>query len=218
MSCPQQKDALTGDVDFQDGKAALAYFNDAMNIPWALKDPRLCITLRFWLPFFTTPPAILFVYRHPIEVAQSLVRRKEFGVARGLHLWMAYNRLAIENSRGLCRVVTSDAALIQDGPGEVLRIHQELEERCGVGVPRKATLEDVNSFIDPTLRHHQQRHPNECQSSNADLWKSDASDEHERKRQEGAYEHALRIYCAMEDGSIFAPGFAWEDLQDVPPQ
>ena len=132
---------------------------------------------------------------------------------------MAYNRLATENSRGLCRVVTSDATLIQDGPGEVQRIHQELENMCGVAVPRQATLEDVNSFIDPTLRHHhQQRHPDECKLSNADLWKSDASDEHEKKRQEGAYAQALRIYCAMEDGSIFEPGFEWEDLQDVPPQ
>ncbi len=77
---------------FADGMAALAFYNDPAHAPWAVKDPRLCITLKFWLAFWKTPPAVLFAYRHPLEVAQSLVRRREFGLPRGLHLWMAYNR------------------------------------------------------------------------------------------------------------------------------
>lgn len=117
---------------FAEGMAALAYYNDPAHAPWAVKDPRLCITLKFWMAFWKTPPAVLFVYRHPIEVrvcvrscsfeskgskqpqcmchgahdhlitnnprmsncqvAKSLVRRKEFGPTRGMHLWMAYNR------------------------------------------------------------------------------------------------------------------------------
>lgn len=77
---------------FAEGMAALAFYNNPSHAPWAVKDPRLCITLKFWMAFWKTPPAVLIVYRHPIEVAKSLVRRKEFGLTRGLHLWMAYNR------------------------------------------------------------------------------------------------------------------------------
>jgi hypothetical protein len=85
---------------------------DHKGAPWALKDPRLCLTLRFWLPLLSgpktaadsvgvvdglqsnrTPPAVLFTYRHPVEVAKSLQKREGFGVKRGLLLWLAYNEM-----------------------------------------------------------------------------------------------------------------------------
>lgn len=200
---------------FAEGMAALGFYNEPAHSPWAVKDPRLCITLKFWTAFWKTPPAVLIVYRHPLEVAKSLVRRKEFGLSRGLHLWMAYNRLAIENSRGLCRVVTSDAALVRDGWGEVKRIHDGLKA-CGVAIPREPTQADVESFIDPSLRHHQLTHDGECDPVAPVLWTSEAQG-HEKERQETAYGHARRLYCAMQDGSAFLPGFEFEDVSDVPP-
>ncbi len=209
--------ALTGQVPFGRGRAALAYYNDPAHRPWALKDPRLCFTLRFWLPFWRTPPAVVLVYRHPVEVAKSLARRKEFGVPRGIHLWVAYNRLAIENSRGLCRVVVSDAALVHDGPVTVRHIYEQLRA-CGVAVPRVATLDDLESFIDPGLRHHKQAHDHDCHPTAPQLWTSDAESAHERHREETAYKHALRVYCAMEDGSAFEPDYEWEFFPDVAPQ
>lgn len=148
-------------------------------------------------------------------MAKSLVRRKEFGLARGLHLWMAYNRLTIENSRGLCRVITSDAALIHDGWTEVKRIHDQLRA-CGVDIPREPTEEDVQSFIDPSLRHHKLTHDGECDEANPVLWESE-EEGHEKERQETAYGHARRLYCAMRDGSAFLSGFEFENLSDAPP-
>lgn len=53
---------------FAEGMAALAFYNDPAHTPWAVKDPRLCITLKFWMAFWKTPPAVLLLYRHPIEV------------------------------------------------------------------------------------------------------------------------------------------------------
>ncbi len=125
------------------------------------------------------------------------------------------NSLAIENSRGLCRVVTSDAALIHDGPGEVKRIHYQLKA-CGVAMPKEPTLEDVQSFIDPSLRHHKQTHEGECDADRPVLWQSDAKG-HEKERQETAYKHARQLYCAMRDGSAFLPDFRFEDVRDVAP-
>ena len=215
---PPQEHALTGKVDFSLGRDALAYFNDPANQPWAVKDPRLCFTLRFWLPFWRTPPAVLFVYRHPVEVAKSLIQRGGgLELPRALYLWIAYNRLAIQNSQGLCRVVTSDAALIRDGAGTLGMIYEQLRG-CGVDVPRMATTEAIKKFIDPSLHHHKQNHAEDCHPTAPKLWKSEAASDHERARQNEAYAHALRVYCTMEDGSVFSPSFEWEDLGDTPPQ
>jgi len=172
---PIQEHALTSKVDLSLGRDALAYFNDPVNQPWAVKDPRLCFTLRFWLPFWRTPPSVLFVYRHPIEVARFLIQRgKGFELPRALYLWIAYNRLAIQNSQGLCRVVISDAALIQDGAGTLGMIYEQLRG-CGVDVPRMATTGAIENFIDPSLHHHKQNHAEECHPTAPKLWKSQAA-------------------------------------------
>ena len=43
--------------------SALQFFNNKLNYPWVLKDPRLCITLKTWLYFLETVPAVVFTYR-----------------------------------------------------------------------------------------------------------------------------------------------------------
>lgn len=114
-------------------------------------------------------------------------------------------------------MITSDAALIHEGHAEVERIHDQLKA-CGVAIPRAPTLEDVQSFIDPGLRHQKQAlDAAECDPANPKLWRSEEKDPHEKERQETAYKHARRLYCAMRDGSAFLPGFEFEDLSDAPP-
>jgi hypothetical protein len=75
-----------------------------------MKDPRLCVTLKLWLQVLNgAPPAVIFTYRSPVEVARSLAARSVNQVKNlsdGLRLWIWYNRLALENSKGLCRVLT----------------------------------------------------------------------------------------------------------------
>jgi hypothetical protein len=83
-------------------------------------------------------------------------------------------------------------------------------------MPNEPTLVDVESFIDPSLRHHKLTHDGECDPENPVLWHSDAEG-HEKERQETAYKHARRLYCAMRDGSAFWPDFEFEDLSDAPP-
>jgi hypothetical protein len=61
---------------------------------WGWKDPRTALFLDFWEKLL---PAgrFLFVYRHPIEVLLSLLRRGEFdrhpSLMMGLHAWYIYN-------------------------------------------------------------------------------------------------------------------------------
>ena len=42
--------------------------------PWVLKDPRLCLTLPWWMPLLEVPVAVL-LYRDPLEITRSLNHR-----------------------------------------------------------------------------------------------------------------------------------------------
>src|SRR6056297_1209013 len=61
-----------------------------------LKDPRLCLTWPVWQHHLADREVIiLFVYRNPVAVAQSLHTRHGFPRSFGLLLWEHYNRLAL---------------------------------------------------------------------------------------------------------------------------
>ncbi len=61
---------------------------------WGWKDPRTALFLNFWDQLLPDG-RFLFVYRHPIEVLLSLLRRGEFdshpSLMAGLHAWHMYN-------------------------------------------------------------------------------------------------------------------------------
>ena len=96
-------DYLTNKDDIlycEHGKKALSFFNNATNYPWMMKDPRLCITIRTWLPLLNFIPAVLLTYRHPLEVSLSMHKRDPhlISISKGLRLWYVYNKGKTENS------------------------------------------------------------------------------------------------------------------------
>ena len=86
----------------------LRHYNNPINRPWIMKDPRLCLTLKLWLQVLDgPPPAAILVFRNPVDNALSHKTRSDPGsIGKFYRLWIWFNRLAIENTRGLCRVVT----------------------------------------------------------------------------------------------------------------
>ncbi|RYG97404.1 hypothetical protein EON65_52915 [archaeon] len=82
------KDILTqyDEKFFGEGRRGLAFLNNPSSYPWMLKDPRLCITLRSWLPLLNFQPVVLFSYRHPLDVALSMNTRgfEKFKINKGL--------------------------------------------------------------------------------------------------------------------------------------
>ena len=101
-------DKTSGRVTFRKGTPGLQFLNDEANVPWLQKDPRMCITLKTWLELLTSEPAVVFTYRHPLEVALSLKKREQnFPLERGLRLWIVYNMRALQNSKGLCTVYST---------------------------------------------------------------------------------------------------------------
>lgn len=223
---------------FNEGKRGLSFLNNPGNAPWMLKDPRLCITLRTWLPLLNHIPAVVFTYRHPLDVAMSLHKRQEhYQVGKGLKLWYIYNRRAIQQSNDLCRVVTSHKALIKNGYSELMKIGVQLKESCGyvindhmhslslssllsggndhnIGV----TQQDIDAFIDPHLQHSSSqddvcitiKKEGEASAMAALLPPKQKWDTSDREHLQ-LYREVMRVYCNMEDGTAFNAEYNWDE-------
>jgi hypothetical protein len=221
------KDKEDGTADFQQyGKPGLEFLNNPGNTPWLQKDPRMCITLKTWLKLMNNEPAIVFTYRHPLEVARSLKRRESsFSLEQGLRLWIVYNMRAIQNSKGLCIVYTSNDAILADPMHEVQRISDELTTRCNVHEPPyRLKQEDVDKFIDPSLQHtKKQRTEEENEEILATYndgkcvvhaYKSETEEGSlERKRETVLYSWAMKMYCDFQSGKAYEDTYVWPELQ-----
>ncbi|MBL39628.1 MAG: hypothetical protein CMP07_14605 [Xanthomonadales bacterium] len=128
--------------------------------PWAIKDPRLSLTMDAWRPLLQEP-AVLFVYRNPIEVAGSLQARNNFPIRYGLALWEKYVVEALENSRGLPLVTVDYQDIVSDPVGTTGRLEKQLSEYFP-GMLTAIPEDDLLKFIDPDL-NHQRSSPDDTQ-------------------------------------------------------
>ena len=110
---------------------------------WGFKDPRTLLTLRFWQEAL---PRMTFVatFRHPLLVAESLIRRNGGDRERWLALWAEYNQrlLALHAHYGF-------EVLSFDGPeGAYRSALRRVALALGLSPPQQLR------FFDPRLRHH----------------------------------------------------------------
>ncbi|KAG7359771.1 hypothetical protein IV203_034869 [Nitzschia inconspicua] len=215
------KDIEDGIVKFTKGKPGLKFLDDPKNAPWLQKDPRMCITLKTWVALMKTEPAVLFTYRHPLEVALSLHKReKNFPLERGLRLWIVYNMRAIQNSKGLCMVTSSNDAILADPVREIQRISDELTYTCGVPEPPdRIKQEDVDEFIDPKLQHGRKElskeekrvletyNNGECKVYSYTSEEEEGSAEFRREHE--IYQLAMKIYCDFQSGEAYKDDYKW---------
>ena len=121
--------------------------------PWVLKDPRCCVLFPFWRPLLEVP-VVVQVFRHPIQIAQSLQQREGFPLRFGLALWQRHVLDALHSSLGLPRIAIRHEDLLADPVSETRRLYDALqaEEVAGLRLP---TRREITAFIDPAL--HRQR-------------------------------------------------------------
>lgn len=122
---------------------------------WGVKDPRLCRLLPLWRPAVEetgSTPLALLVLRHPVEVARSLQRRDGLAESRAFLLWLRHLLEAERGSRGMTRAVVTYDAVLADWRGTADAIARAL----GLGWPvaPESVAAEVETFIDPGLRHH----------------------------------------------------------------
>lgn len=127
-------------------------FGDQTDI--ALKDPRICLLLPFWLDVFARldiEPAVVLVCRAPDQVGRSLERRNGILPAYGMLAWLRFMLEAERASRRSRRMVVTYDWLMSDWEGVV----HSLNSRFGDESPicTKERPEEVRSFISNDLRH-----------------------------------------------------------------
>lgn len=202
---------LSDGVKFNEGKRGLKFLNDPANYPWMLKDPRLCVTFRTWLPLLNFIPAVLFTYRHPMDVALSFLHRYEhFQIGRSLRMWYVYNKRAIVQSHDLCRVTTSHRAVMTQPLAEMDRLYDEIRA-CGVQASHRLTKAEVEDFVDPKLQHGKSAIKDTSCAQDIVTLMPPATWETKDIVHIKLYREVMRVFCAMEDGSAFKPDFKWDE-------
>lgn len=90
-----------------------------------IKDPRLCLTLPVWAENLSAVK-VIFLYRHPFDVAESFVRRQGYPFNGGLALWEYYNVHAINNTVPFEHCIVGFDELISKPSSTLTRICEEL--------------------------------------------------------------------------------------------
>jgi len=119
-----------------------------------LKEPRMCRLLPLWWQLLArvgAQPAPVFIYRDPIEVAQSLAARDASTMLHGLLYWLR-NQLDSElSTRGLLRSFVLFDELLDDWRKVARRI--EAEQAIRFPNQDNASQAKVDAFLEPRLRH-----------------------------------------------------------------
>lgn len=194
----------------QHGVNAVSLFNDIENQPWVLKDPRLCLTFPIWISLLDgAAPPVVFTYRNPLEVAMSLQARKRNSVPllKALKLWIWYNREAIRLSKNMCRVVTSNTAILKAPKKEVRRLRTELGN-CGIQL-KAVDYSKANEFVDSGLQHNTNNKALSCTSPEF-AEGSNAAAEH--RKNEIVCKKAMRVFIDMENRQAFLENYTWPTL------
>jgi hypothetical protein len=122
---------------------------------WAWKDPRTCLLFPLWrevLNDVCVDLAVIFVARHPVDVAKSLLKRNNFPIQKSLGVWLNYNLSALKSLEGLPVVVVSYDKLLDETETQIRRISKSLTVTWQTDeTDLKSELTD---FIRYDLRHN----------------------------------------------------------------
>ncbi len=128
-----------------------------------LKEPRMCRLLPLWwrlLDRVGAQAAPVFIYRDPVEVAQSLAARDASTMLHGLLYWLR-NQLDSEFfTRGMTRSFVLFDELLEDWRSVAGRLQSEHGIRFpGLNAPGGPVCAEVDAFLEPRLRHQRRLGP-----------------------------------------------------------
>ena len=124
-----------------------------------LKEPRMGRLLPLWwrlLGRMGARAVPVFIYRDPVEVAQSLAARDASTMRHGLLYWLRNQLDAESATRGMERSFVLFDELLEDWRKTAARIETEQ----GIRFPRlDAAGAEVDAFLEPRLRHQRRLAP-----------------------------------------------------------
>jgi len=124
----------------------------------AVKDPRLCVTLPFWLSLCETlqiATSVCVINRTPLEIARSLQKRDGFPIGYGLRLYCAYRRLIATNVSANAVTISYDQLLANP-----VAIMQQLAQL----LPLSPQQEPLANAVRSELKHHSEQGENDILS------------------------------------------------------
>ncbi|GKY99158.1 hypothetical protein MPSEU_000871300 [Mayamaea pseudoterrestris] len=212
--------------------------------PWLVKDPRLSLTLPLWLhhwrkanakqqdPHFADP-AIIILYRHPVQVAWSLHNRDNCDYNRAFGLYVVYHQLALQDSAASkCRIFVSNHDL-RTRPRETLRYISKKLQECDMNVgsggmekvksnlfpsyaaaSQHVTLQRDQQFLpDCTLDYKDRERPLDIRWKFLNLTMSSSQQVLDKKR----VRQAMLLYCDIQSGRAmqddYVNGNEWNMLE-----
>lgn len=124
--------------------------------PWAVKDPRLCMTLPVWQRHLEWGVYVL-CYRHPIEVAMSLETRDKLPLPVGCAMWELHMRSALRATQGAPRVLVRYQDCLGEPEATADRLVQELGA-SGVDGLDLTRADEIVSYMDRGQWHERVDH------------------------------------------------------------
>jgi hypothetical protein len=121
---------------------------------WGWKDPRTCILLPLWkhiLGEMGIALSVVFIVRHPIDVANSLMKRDGFTLGKSFGIWFNYNLTALYSVPDVPIVFVSYDRFLEDSEKEL--------RKCAAGLSIDWPEDDselknsLRTFVRPDLRH-----------------------------------------------------------------
>ncbi len=117
---------------------------------WVWKDPRTCVTFKYWSDLLDCHQVVVIVVRNPLEVADSMAVAHGSTRRHALALWERYMRSALEASRGKPAIVCSYESLVES-PIEWIERMRSFLLACGLTLdeedPARAAADSVDSGL-----------------------------------------------------------------------
>jgi hypothetical protein len=123
---------------------------------WAWKDPRLSILLPYWHGSLDGRHLVVLLFRHPVEVADSLRRRDGLAPRHVLAMWERYLRHGLISAADLPTLVVDYAELLSDPGSVALALRSFLRDH---GLCANDDTAAAAGFIDAQGRHHERHDP-----------------------------------------------------------
>ena len=124
---------------------------------FGFKDPRTAILLPFWqcvLNDLDIKEEYLVSVRNPLEVADSLRRRNQIHLEKGVALWMKHLVSILLNTEGRRRLFVDYDALLQHPRTQMERIAKSFELSLP-GAQSESYKAYAKKFLDANLKHHE---------------------------------------------------------------
>ncbi len=122
---------------------------------WAVKDPRVCRLLPWWLKIFASleiTPHFIFVVRSPAAVHRSLEKRDGFPREKSFLLWALHYLEAERHSRGHARTFLDFDRFLEEPVESLRRVERELDLAFPISVDQAKS--GLDAFLSRDLRHH----------------------------------------------------------------